>query len=369
VRVVHLFKDFYPPTTGGVEQHMALLCAGLARHVEVTVLVPGGSRLRREEQAGAVRVVRVPELGRYLSAPLCPTMPAELRRLDPDLVHLHFPNPMGDLAYLLGARRVPVVLWLYRPVFERLQRHVAQIVVSSETYVRSSRFLAPYRNRCVVLPYGIDAGALALRAGEHQAVEQLRQRHGGRVVLFVGVLRPYKGLRVLMEAMREVDGTLLVVGRGEQRELRRGADWLGVADRVRFLGEVSETEKRILLHACDVLALPSTDRREAFGIVQLEAMACAKPVVATDLPTGVQAVTRHETTGLLVPPNAPGPLAAALERMLDNPALCARLGAGGQERVRREFGAGTMVARTLQLYQAALERAREMPATASGAVR
>src|SRR5262245_13186597 len=109
---------------------MAVLCAGLARKVEVAVLAPSQSARRAEEWIDGVRVIRVPELGRYLSVPFCPTVPGELRRLAPDLVHLHFPNPMGDLGYLLSGCRAPVVmtyhvdivrqwpaLWLYRPLF------------------------------------------------------------------------------------------------------------------------------------------------------------------------------------------------------------------------------------------------------------
>ena len=97
--VVHIFKDFYPPTIGGIEQHMHLLCRSLAKTVDTVVLVPSRSRKTIEEGVDGIRVVRVPEFGRYASAPLCPTLPFWLRRLKPDVVHLHFPNPMGDLGY------------------------------------------------------------------------------------------------------------------------------------------------------------------------------------------------------------------------------------------------------------------------------
>ena len=112
MRVAHVFKDYYPPTTGGIEQHMHLLCGRLAASMEVAVLVPsgGGSRSRVAERVDGVTVVRVPEFGRYASVPLCPSMPRELRKLAPDIVHLHFPNPMGDIAYLLGNRGVPLVI-------------------------------------------------------------------------------------------------------------------------------------------------------------------------------------------------------------------------------------------------------------------
>jgi rhamnosyl/mannosyltransferase len=377
MKVVHVFKDFYPPTTGGIEQHMRLLCAGLARHIDVSVLVPSRALRRSEEWMDGIEVVRVPELGRYLSAPLCPTMPAELRRLAPDVVHLHFPNPTGDLAYLLSRCRAPVVmtyhadivrkwpaLWLYRPVFRRLGRHVERIIVSSELYLGSSCVLSRQREKCVVIPYGIDPTPFTLRHGEAETVERLRQEHGRRLVLFLGVLRSYKGLRILLQAMTRVDGHLLIAGRGHRAWLEALAGRLGVDDRITFLGEVSETQRRFLLHACEVLVLPSLDRSEAFGIVQLEAMVCGKPVVSSDLPTGVRLVNQHERTGLLVAPGDPDALGSALNRLVDDEALCAALGQAARARVEREFGTEAMIERTLAVYDEVLAgsgRARFSP--------
>ena len=126
---------------------------------------------------------------------------------------------------------------------------------------------------------------------------------------------------------------------------------MGLTDRVTFLGEVTDAERRILLHACDVLVLPSIDRREAFGIAQLEAMACGKPVIASDLPTGVRFVNRHEVTGLLVSPKDPEALAAALTRLLGDERLRARLGDAAKKRVEEEFSAERMVNSTLQVYE------------------
>ena len=365
MKVVHVFKDFYPPTTGGIEQHMQVLCAGLARYADVTVLVPSRSRRRIEERLDGVRVIRVPELGRYFSAPLCPTMPAELRRLAPDLVHLHFPNPTGDLAYLLSDSRARVVmtyhadvirrsrlLRLYRPVFRLLAPHVRRTIVTSNQYLDSSAFLASQRDGCTVIPFGIDLDAFTPRIGEVDQVQALRRRQGARIVLSLGVLRYYKGLEVLIRAMAHVTGRLLIAGRGPQRAgLEALTRDLGLADRIMYLGEVSESQRRCLLHACDVFVLPSIDRSEAFGIAQLEAMACGKPVVSSDLPTGIRLVNQHAVTGLLVPPADPDALAEALNTLLEDDVLRAGLGKAARLRVEQEFTAERMIARTLALYE------------------
>jgi glycosyltransferase involved in cell wall biosynthesis len=370
MRVVHLFKDYFPPTTGGIEQHMQLLCSGLARTHEVVVLVPSRSWRGREETRDGVRVVRVPEFGRFAAVPFCPTMPGTLARLKPDLVHLHFPNPTGDLAWLIGARRVPLVisyhadvvrqrrlLPLYAPILSRTFGAAQRIIASAEENVTSSPVLTRYRDRVTVIPYGVDVSAFTLTADEAALVERRRAAATQPLVLFVGVLRPYKGLDVLLKAMARVPAQLVVVGRGPERfELMGLAARLGITSRVNFLGEVSDSERRVLLHACDVFALPSIDKREAFGIAQLEAMACGKPVIASDLPTGVRFVNLHQVTGLLVPPGDSDALAEALHRLLSDERLRTTLGNAAKRRAELEFSAERMVAKTMEVYASVLGR-------------
>lgn len=370
MRVVHLFKDYFPPTTGGIEQHMQVLCTGLARTHEVVALVPSRSWRGREETRDGVKIVRVPEFGRFAAVPFCPTMPGALARLRPDLVHLHFPNPTGDLAWLIGARRVPLVisyhadvvrqrrlLPLYMPVLARTFGGAQRVIASAEENVTTSPVLSRYKDRVTVIPYGVDANAFALSADEAASVAQRRATATQPLVLFVGVLRPYKGVDVLIKAMARVPAQLVVVGRGPARfELTTLAARLGISDRVLFLGEVSESERRVLLHACDVFVLPSIDQREAFGIAQLEAMACGKPVIASDLPTGVRFVNRHQMTGLLVPPGDVAALAETLHRLLSDERLRTTLGNAAKRRAELEFSAERMVGKTLEVYASVLGR-------------
>jgi len=274
VKVTHLFKDYFPPTTGGIEQHMQLLCTGLARSMDVAVLVPSHSVHRHRETINGVDVVRVPEFGRFAAVPFCPTMPFELRRLRPDIVHLHFPNPMGDLSYLFSSRLftaarllrlvvagsatshpVPLIisyhadvirqrrlLPLYMPILNAVFNRASRIIAAAEENIASSPVLTRYKDRCAVIPYGIDLGAFELTDTERIVVEQRRAAAGEGTVLFVGVLRPYKGVDVLLRAMARVKAKLVVVGRGPNRlELAGLAARLGISNRVSFLGEVSES--------------------------------------------------------------------------------------------------------------------------------
>src|SRR5439155_11088759 len=177
-----------------------------------------------DECIDGIRVVRVPEFGRYASAPLCPTLPVWLRRLQPDIVHLHFPNPMGDLGYLMSGVRAPLVisyhadiikqkrlLPLYQPVLNQLFKRARRIIVGSPDYMASSPFLSQYADRAVVVPYGVDAGRVTLQAGDADAVRELKNAEAAPIVLFVGVLRYYKGVDVLLRAMSAVRGRLIIV--------------------------------------------------------------------------------------------------------------------------------------------------------------
>jgi len=370
MRVVHVFKDCYPPTTGGVEQHISLLCRRLAGTVDARILAPSRSRRRVEENVDGVRIVRIPEFGRYASVPLCPTAPLELRRLRPDIVHLHFPNPMGELSHLASAPGKPLVvtyhadiikqkafLPLYRPVLNLIFKKARKIIFSAEQNIPLSLVPPAFRHKCAVIPFGIEPEAFSLRGGEGAEAEALRRQCAGPMVLFVGAARYYKGLDVLLRAMVPLKGRLIMAGRDTQSgSLASLAAGLGVQDKVIACGEVSESRLRVLLNAADIFVLPSIDRCETFGIGQLEAMACAKPVVSTDLPTGVRSVNRHGVTGLVVPPADADALSGALNLLLSDPGLRAELGRNARSRVELEFSAGRMVSKTLEVYGEVLHR-------------
>ncbi|HZG42231.1 MAG TPA: glycosyltransferase, partial [Longimicrobium sp.] len=300
------------------------------------------------------------------SATVNPGMAAAIRESGADVVHLHHPNPTGVLSYLASGSRAPLVVTyhsdivrqrvlktLFAPVQHHFLRRAHAIVASSPDYAASSPVLRRHAGRVRVIPFGIrpdEAGT-----PDAAAVAALRERHGPRVVLAVGRLVYYKGFDYLVRSMDSVDGHLVIVGDGPMREeLERLAVEHGVAGRVTLAGRVESVASHYA--AADVFALPATARSEAFGLVQLEAMAAGLPVVNTQIPSGVPFVSRDGQTGLTVPPRDPAALAAAITRLLDDAALRARLGRAARERVAAEFGAERMARDTLALYHEAAGR-------------
>jgi rhamnosyl/mannosyltransferase len=323
------------------------------------VVSADGARTTREVRGG-IPVTRVGTRLTLASASFNPGMAREIRRADADIVHFHHPNPTAVLSYLAARPRGRLVVTyhsdivrqrvlgpLFSPILHRFLRRAGAIVASSPDYAASSPVLRRHTGKVRVIPFGIDAEEL--RTVDDGEVRAIRQEHGDRVVFAAGRLVYYKGFAYLVRAMKRVDARLLIAGAGPLRgELERLARDEGVAEKVRLLGAVPDL--RPYYHAADVFALPSVARSEAFGIVQMEAMACGLPVVNTALDTGVPFVSPDGVTGITVAPADPDALAVAIGRLLDDPALRARMGAAGRERVAGELSARTMARRTLELY-------------------
>jgi len=372
MRVVQVYKDYEPPVYGGIEHTVRLLSEGLAARAgaEVTVLCSSDSPATKVERIGAVQVVRAATFGRIARTPVSPSVALWLERLRPDILHFHHPNPTGEVACLLARPRCPVVLTyhcdivrqksllkLYRCPLRRFLRRADHILVTSPATLERSAFLKPHRARCEVLPLAIRAADLAETERSRGVAERLCREHPGPRVLFVGRMRPYKGLPVLIDAMARIEGTLVLVGRGEMEEEIRGRIRReGMEDRVVLAGDVPAGDLPGYYRAADLFVLPSIDRSEAFGIAMIEAMHCGLPVISTRLGTGTSHVNQDGVTGLEVPPGEVGELASAIRWVLGHPDAARRMGESGRERSLR-YSEKAMVDRTARLYEGLLQKA------------
>ena len=364
MRILHVYKDYHP-VMGGIENHLHVVAREQARRGhDVTVLVtnPAGMKTSVREEEG-VKVIRAARLATVASTPLSLSLPLELAKRRPDIVHLQFPYPVGEISNLFFGRatrtiisyqsdvvRQAGILQLYNPLLRVVLRRADRILASSPNYIRSSPYLRPLADHCTVIPLGIDTERFA--QPQPQSVEVIRSHHPGPLLLFVGRLRYYKGLNYLIEAMKQIEATLLVIGTGpEAANLGEQAYLAGVADKVRFLGDISDEHLPAYFQASDLFVLPSSQRSEAFGIVLLEAMATGTPLISTELNTGTSWVNQHDKTGLVVPPRNPDALAQAINSLLADDARRQQMGVNAQRRARTEFDYSLLVDRLLDLYQ------------------
>ncbi|MEP7341475.1 MAG: glycosyltransferase [Acidobacteriota bacterium] len=345
-----------------MESHLQALCEALQPEVNVHVVVASENRHSTEDSVHGIKVTRAGTLFNFSAAQVCPRMVSEIRRTQADVIHLHWPNPMAVLAYLASGHRGPLVITYhsdvirqrmlartFAPILHRALARSAAIIVTSPNYLDSSPILSAYRDRCYVIPFGIPLEHL--QRYDEVAAARIRQRYGRPLILSVGRLVYYKGYEYLIRAMVRVQGHLLIVGQGPlHSKLEQIARECGVAERVTLVGHLSDAELAQYYHAADVFVLASIARSEAFGLVQLEAMACGKPVINTRLDSGVPFVSLDGVTGLTVPPMDTEALATAINQLLDDSALRAAYGAAAQRRVRAEFSLEVMARRTLDIY-------------------
>ncbi len=352
-----------------METALRHLCEELSAQVEIHVLVANTSARTVTERVNGVPVTRVARWGQIASLPLCPALPRLVLRHRADIIHVHEPNPMATLAVLMASSSARVVVSfhsevvrqrvlrrLYHPLLVRLLQRADRIVVATPQHL-SFPSLRPHQEKCVVIPFGIDVTPFHRNEATQRQARELRARFGPHVVLFVGRLVYYKGLEYAIEAMRHVPARLLIIGSGPQeRLLRQRARALGLEERVVFLGQVPHEALPAYYHACDLVVLPSTCESETFGIVQLEAMASGKPVISTQLPSGVAWVNEHGVTGLVVPPADASALAEALTCLLRDEALRHQMGEAARARVLAHFRRQQMARAVLALYEDVLHR-------------
>jgi len=372
MHVLHVGK-YYPPYRGGIETVVEQLCRGLARRgLAITALVSNDSLATVDETIDGVRVLRLGRTAELNSQPLNLGLLPQLRRMPFDVLHLHTPNPVGALAAFVAGRAEPIVVTHHSDIVRQrllggaatlaqslLYRRAAALVAATPKHIEYSRVLRRFESKCRVIHFPIDALPYlnAPTAWDEQLPPAWQDQP---LALFVGRLVYYKGLDVLLEATRLAPrARLAIVGVGPLLDrLVELAARLGISERVKFLGAVPEDRLQALYKAARFLVLPSVAPSEAFGMVQLEAMAAGRPVISTDLKSGVPYVNQHGVTGLIVPPKDPRALAIAMETLFNDETRARSLGEAAQRRVLAEFHVDKVVDAHVELYASLVRNAR-----------
>ncbi len=384
IHVCHLGK-YYPPAPGGIETHVQTLAraqaaAGASVRVlcvnhsntsgqDVTWSTYGATPTLIDEDRG-VKIIRLGRKATVARLDICPDLSRaidDLFRQPVDILHLHTPNPAMVLAMTRLRKTAPIVVTHHSDIvkqrvlryalgpFERMvYGRAARLIVTSDAYRDGSPLLLRYREKVVTLAMGLELDALLHPSAASLAIAaQWKQKYAGPIWLSVGRSVYYKGLDTAIAALPHVPGTLVIIGRGPMEEqLKAQARALGVADRIVWRGYAEQDELIGAYLACTALWFPSSHRSEAYGLVQVEAMAAGCPVINTDIPfSGVSWVSRHDQSGFTIPVGDAAALARASQRIASDPVLRARLSAGARARAIAEFDAALMAQRTLDLYR------------------
>lgn len=374
LKIVHVYRTYFPDPPGGLQEAIRQICLSTKQYGAVSEVFtlsprPVPAELIRTEG----RVVR----SRSWAAPgSCDLGGVKAFRLfavvaaTADVIHYHYPWPFADLLHRFVRPGKPTVMtyhsdivrqeWLgkiYGPLRNRMLGSMDEIVATSSQYVESSPVLskAEFASRLRVIPLGIDEKTYTASADEN-----IFRRIGLAVeepfFLFLGVIRYYKGLQILLRSAAQVRARIVIAGSGPDGEaLRRLADSLGVKS-VIFSGQVQEEEKIALLRRCRALVLPSNLRSEAYGMALVEGAMFGKPMISCEIGTGTSFVNLHEKTGLVVRPESPEELACAMNRLLDDIGLADRYGQAARQRYETVLSGEAMGRAYMQLYQGILSK-------------
>jgi glycosyltransferase involved in cell wall biosynthesis len=365
MKVLHFFKTYYPDTMGGVEQVIFQLAEGGIRNgieSEVLYLSPRGA-MRNEQLANHV-THRSNENFQFASTGFSVGAFKDFSELaeQADIIHYHFPWPFMDLVHFLTRVKKPTVVtyhsdivkqkWLlklYAPLLHAFLRDVDVIVASSPNYVASSPVLGKYVNKVKVIPIGIDRSTYP--EATNTLLVKWRKTIGERFFLFVGALRYYKGLDFLLEAARQTQLPIVIMGKGpmEMALKKRAKD--ENLENVYFVGALSDSDKSALMNLCFALVFPSHLRSEAFGISLLEAAMYGKPLISCEIGTGTTYINIDGETGYVVTPGDSVSLASAMEKLWNNPENAALMGVNALNRYNAKFKGEDMVKSYDQIYK------------------
>ncbi|BBB63558.1 glycosyltransferase WbpZ [Undibacterium sp. YM2] len=369
MKVLHFYRTYYPDTFGGVEQVIRQMAVGTARlgvENEVLTLTRDADRPLIEFEGHKVHRAHlnfeIASTGFSWSAL---SRFVELAK-QADVIHYHFPWPFMDIAHFLGRIKKPSVvtyhsdivrqkylLKLYSPLKHQFLRDVNRIVATSPNYLATSPTLELYKDKTEVITYGLDNSIYPVPSAELLA--KWRAIVGENFFLFVGMLRYYKGLHILLEAAAGTDIPIVIVGDGpEEIELKRQAESLQLKN-VHFLGALPEPDKVALLTLCYALAFPSHLRSEAFGISLLEGAMYGKPMISSEIGTGTTYINVAGQTGMVVPPSDPAAFRQAMEYLLAHPQEAAQMGINARQRYLDLFTADKMASNYARLYQQVID--------------
>ncbi len=373
MKVLHVYRTYFPDSQGGLEEVIRQICLS-ARDCGVTSRVftlsdePFPHTLPRPE----AEVVRVHKNFEIAS---CGFALTGMRRFArevawADIVHYHYPWPFSDVLYLTLGRHKPAILTyhsdivrqrfllsIYRPLMSRYLDAMDLIVATSPNYFATSEVLTEYADKVEVIPIGLDEPSYPAIDEQNRDLARARERYGEDFFLFVGVLRYYKGLHILLDAIRDAPYRVVIVGSGPvEGELKRQARQLAL-DNVVFAGFIPDREKMALFRLCRAVVFPSYLRAEAFGVTLLEGAMSSRALISAEVGSGTSHVNINGETGLVVPPGNSRALREAMDDLHRHPEKAREMGASARRRYETFFTGRLMGQRYADAYRRILARA------------
>lgn len=370
MRILHFYKSYFPDSVGGIEQVIKQIAHSTASlGVQTEVLVLTKSKVERTVKVDNHYVHRCLSNFEISSTPFSASCFLRFSQLakEADIVHYHFPYPFADLLHFITRVNKPSILTyhsdivkqknllkIYQPLMYKFLSSVNSIVSTSPNYLKSSTVLSEFKDKVKVIPIGLDKSTYLI-PNEDRLVHWQR-KFGKKFFLFVGVMRYYKGLHILIEAVRDSDYPIVVVGAGPiEIELKAQVESLSIKN-IYFVGFVPDEDKVALIKLSYAILFPSHLRSEAFGISLLEGAMYGKPLISSEISTGTSYINKNGVTGLVVDPGSPEALRNAMDYIWDHPKVAQKMGDNAKKRFLDLFTANKMAKSYVELYQDLLNK-------------
>lgn len=354
LKILHIGK-YYEPHLGGIEHFTYNLYHELKKNVDIVVLCYNTKPKTEIIKDKGIKVVKVATYGKIRSQPVAFNLIKWVNLLskDVDIINIHFPNPLAEIAVLNANVNKRIIITyhadivkqkilsrIYEPLMNKILKKADVIIATSPDYARTSKVLKRFQNKVKIIPLGVFIDSKVKK----KEVENIRKKYGKNIALCVGRLTYYKGTKYLIDAFKDIEGTLLVVGTGPlERELKKNA-----SSNVKFLGKVADLNPYYA--ACDIFVFPSSERTEAFGMVQLGAMTFSKPLISTNLGTGTSFVNLNRKTGIVVKPKDVGELNKAIKKLFSDNKLREKYGKEANKRLLKLFVINKVAQEYLKVY-------------------
>jgi len=364
MKVLQICKAYFPENIGGVEQLVYNLTSGLySQDVISDVLTITKKNKFYETVVGNSKVYAFPQTARFSSCPMSFRFYRDFKAIaEPyDILNYHFPWPFADFAHMLARINKPFVITyhadivrrsilqsMYSPFLRSFFQRASAIVTTSHNLKKTSTTLKSYRSKTQVVPIGMNEKLY--QSVDTNTIDAWRSRIGDKFFLFIGVLRYYKGVEYLLEAVRQTDLPLVIVGSGpKEREFRRFATRYHMRN-VIFTGSISDKDKAALLFLCYAVISPAHLRSEAFCVALLEGLTFHKPLISTEIGTGTSFVNTHGVTGLVVPSRNPSALRSAMQVLVEDKELYNKFQKNTRKHYQKHFTLTSMIKKYIDVY-------------------
>ncbi len=364
MKVLHLSK-YYKPFSGGIEQVVADLCeGGNSKNIRSDVLAISHEKKNKTYTINGVNVYSLKSNFKYASTDFSIGYISKLRNIiqEYDIIHVHLPNPLANLAlFLANSKNTKIIIhwhsdivkqkklkFFYKPLQTWLLKKACSIITTTPIYGDYSEDLFDYKDKITAIPIGINPYNYSINT---ETISEIKEKYVNKKIIFsLGRLVYYKGFEYLVEACAKLPDNYVVLlgGNGEEKfKLIKKIEQLNLQDKFVLLGFVEDSDLPSYFAACDAFCLPSIEKSEAFGVVQLESFLFNKPVVSCNIPgSGVSWVNQNNISGITVEPKNSDKLASALILATQETTVFPNL----KKYFNENFSADVMVSRTIRLY-------------------